>query len=497
MSATPYSMAPSSARSRPALAVVVGMIVALIGFTIGSGTASAHTSFGSSNPADGAVLAEPVDEILIAFTNPATEAGDGFVVLDPSGQVRAPSSVTTEDGTLFRLAFDPPLDGGLVGVRWSVRAGDAHPIEGSFSFTVGDGAASAGAASSATTADDDMASMSAEEMAEMTSMDEFLAVDQSPPGESLARIGRLVSFAAIVVGIGAIAFAATTLRGSRDEIDSLITAVRILGGVLVVGAIAEYAGVARMADDAITSAWTSSAGFATLLRAVAGVMIAFGLVATTTPLRTRARALSAAARAAVLDEGTDRLDAAPAVRRWTPDRSSAVAFVGVGLAVVSFWFDGHTVTKGFRVLHAFANSVHVIAGSVWVGGVVTMAIVLWSRHRAGRPSDALGLVVRFSTGASVALGAVVAAGLVMAIAILDSFGELTSTQWGQTLLLKTAAATVAMAAGAYNHFVLLPALERDPDDDVLHRSVRSTVTAEAIMLGFVVVVTAWLVVAAI
>jgi copper transport protein len=199
----------------------------------------------------------------------------------------------------------------------------------------------------------------------------------------------------------------------------------------------------------------------------------------------------------VLDEGTGRIEATPAVRRWTPDRSSAVAFVGVGLAVVSFWFDGHTVTEGFRILHAFANSVHVIAGSVWVGGVVTMAIVLWSRHRAGRPSDALGLVVRFSAGASVALGAVVAAGLVMAIAILDSVGELTSTQWGQTLLLKTAATSIAMAAGAYNHFVLLPALERDPHDEVLHRSVRSTVTAEAIMLGFVVVATASLVAAAI
>lgn len=493
MSATGYSKAPSNARSRPGVAVVIGMVAALLGFSIGSGTASAHTDFVSSTPANGAVLAEPVGEILIAFTNPAVEAGDGFVVLDPSGQVRAPSSVTTQDGTIFRLAFDPPLDGGQVGVRWSVRAGDAHPIEGSFSFTVGD--ATAGAAS-ATTPGHDMSSMSAEEMAEMTSMDEFLAVDQSPPGESLARIGRLVSFATIVLGIGAIAFAVTTLRGSRDEIDSLITAVRILGGVLVVGAIAEYSGVARVTGDAITSAWTSSAGFATLLRAVAGAMIAFGLAATSAPLRTRARALSAASRAAVLDEHTVRVESAPEVCRWTPDRSSAVAFVGVGLAVVSFWFDGHTVTKGFRVLHAFANSVHVIAGSVWVGGVVTMAIVLWSRHRAGRPGDALGLVVRFSAGASVALGAVVAAGLVMAIAILDSFGELTSTQWGQTLLLKTAAATIAMAAGAYNHFVLLPALERDPDDDVLHRSVRSTVTAEAIMLGFVVVVTAWLVAAA-
>ena len=495
MSATGSSRNAAPGGPRP-LAVLVGLVVALIGIVVGAGTASAHTSFESSTPANGAELAEPVDEILIAFTNPASEAGDGFVVLDPSGQVRAPTSVSTEDGRVFRLAFDPPLEGGQVGVRWSVRAGDAHPIEGSFSFTVGEQVTGAGTAPVTTTPTDSMSSMSAEEMAAMTSMEEFLAVEQSRPGESLARIGRVVSFAAIVLAIGAIAFAATTLRGSRNEIDSLITAVRILGGVLVVGALAEYVGVARIVDDPILSAWTSSAGLAALLRAVAGGLIAVGLVATTTPLRTRARALSAAARAAVLDEGTDR-DAVPAIRRWTPDRSSAVAFVGVALAVVSFWFDGHTVTEGFRVLHAFANSVHVIAGSVWVGGVITMAIVLWARHRAGRPSDALGLVVRFSAGASVALGTVVVAGLVMAMMILDSFGELTSTQWGQTFLLKTAAASIAVALGAYNHFRLMPALERDPDDEVLHRSVRATVTAEAIVLGFVVVVTAWLVAAAI
>ena len=139
---------------------------------------------------------------------------------------------------------------------------------------------------------------------------------------------------------------------------------------------------------------------------------------------------------------------------------------------------------------------HVVAGSVWVGGVITMAAVLWSRHRHHRPTGALELVVRFSSVASVALGAVVVAGLVMAVSILDSVGGVTSTEWGQTFLLKSAAAGIAMLIGAYNHFKLMPALELDPDDAALHQSVRSTVTAEAIMLAFVVVVTAWLVAAA-
>jgi copper transport protein len=166
------------------------------------------------------------------------------------------------------------------------------------------------------------------------------------------------------------------------------------------------------------------------------------------------------------------------------------------LIIASFWFDGHTTSKGFRPLHALVNSVHVAAGAVWVGGVVLLAAVVWSRHRTGQPMRALELVVRFSTVATIALAAVVGAGGVMAFLVLDSFGELTGTPWGQILLLKTAAVGLAIVAGAYNHFRLLPALEADPDSPELLAELRSTVTAEAIMLVFVVTVTAWLVSAA-
>ncbi len=491
------------------IGTLLAVVLSVLGVATGGSTVSAHTSFAGSTPSNGSTVVEPVGEILIEFTNPSTEAGDGFVVLDPTGQIREPSTVSTDDGRVFRLGFEPPLAGGEVGVRWTVRAGDAHPIEGSFAFTVG-GAAAATVADdtssfstgeTAAMSPDDMPSMSPQETA---SMDEFLRVDRSTPGESLARLGRLISFAAIVLGIGALAFAATTLRGSREEISSLVAAVRMLGGILVVGALAEYAGIARIGNESLAAAWTSSAGAATALRAVAGAAIAVGLVVTTVPIRTRVRTLSAAATSSTEElevesrhrRSADHVADRPVQRRWVPDRSSRVAFIGIGLAIMSFWFDGHTVTKGFRVLHVLANSLHVVAGSVWVGGVVTMAVVMWSRHRRSLPTDSLGLVVRFSAVASVALGAVVVAGLVMAVAILDSFGELTSTQWGQTFLLKSAAAALATAAGAYNHFRLMPALERDPDDVALHRSVRSTVTAEAILLAFVVVVTAWLVAAA-
>ncbi len=506
---------------RAIVGAVIGLVASVLGLAGGSTLVYADTSFVGSDPADGAVVSEPVDTITIEFTGVSTEAGDGFVVLDPAGQLREPSSVVTEDGKVFRLTFEPALAGGVVGVRWSVRAGDAHPIDGSFSFTAGGTAAATAAGADASPAEpnnaavtdsSDESSMSPESMA---TMDEFLQVDQTRPGETTATIGRLLSIGAIVLAIGFLAFAATTLRGSRAEVEGLITAVRIVGAVIVVGAAVEYLGVARLADEALASAWSSSAGGAIVMRTVAGLAIVFGLVATTSPSRTprTARSLSAAAGTS-MDDDLDSdvwsqtatgsgIDAPSASEprmdrcRWRPDRSSLPAYVGVGLAIMSFWFDGHTVSKGFRPLHAVANSVHVLAGSVWVGGVVALAAVLWIRHRRHRPAGALELVVRFSSVASVALGAVVVAGLVMAVSILDSFGELTSTQWGQTLLLKSAAAGIAMLAGAYNHFRLMPALEASPDDAAIHDSVRATVTAEAIMLGFVVVVTAWLVAAAI
>jgi len=55
---------------------------------------------------------------------------------------------------------------------------------------------------------------------------------------------------------------------------------------------------------------------------------------------------------------------------------------------------------------------------------------------------------------------------------------------------------LAMVAGAYNHFRLLPALETDAESPDALAQLRTTLTVEAMMLGFVVIVTAFLVAAA-
>jgi copper transport protein len=60
------------------------------------------------------------------------------------------------------------------------------------------------------------------------------------------------------------------------------------------------------------------------------------------------------------------------------------------------------------------------------------------------------------------------------------------------LVIKTFAVGVTAAIGAYNHFVLVPVLEREPDRATVARRARTTVTLEAIVLLCVVIVTVFL-----
>lgn len=495
------------------LLVLIATVVAMGGRPV-----SAHTDFESSSPADGETVDQGVAEVVITFTGEATPFGDGFTVLDPQGVVRGPTTVTTTDDKVFVLTFDPVLAGGVVGVRWHVQAQDAHPIEGSFSFTVAapvpttipastvppttvaesaiaDPTTAATTNPATTTAETSttapVAVAGADSAGAAPSIEEFLATDSEVAGEGRQLAGRVIGYLGLVGAIGGLAFLGSSLRGTRRELRGGLLAVGILGLVTGLGAVIEYSGIVAQSDETFVEAWTSQPGVAAALRLLGGLAVAIGaLVARDRYEGQPTRALSAAV---VEDPDTQPLGSD--IERWNP-RSAPIALVGVGLIVASFWFDGHTVSRGPRIVHALVNSVHVLAASVWAGGVAALAITLWLRHRRREPSRAAALIVRFSSIATVALVAVVGAGLVMAIFVLDGVGELTSTEWGKILLLKTGAVGLAAAGGAYNHFRLRPALEASPDDEQLTAEFRSSLVAEAIVLAFVVVVTAWLVAAA-
>lgn len=492
-------------RARLAAALVIAALV-----SIGTGqAASAHTDFDSSSPTDGAVVDGPLVEVVVNFTNPARPAGDEFELLDPTGGVRTPSSIDETDGTSFVLTFDPPLEAGAYGLRWSVRAGDAHPIEGSFRFDVtgaSPSTARAGALPPPTTPESAGAmAMSAADHAATSddALDAFLDVGSSEGSSAAAgRAGRTLSMLAMIFGVGVLAALIWTVRGHRDELVTQLTWIRLAGLVVFTGGFIEYVVLAEN-DPTMTvgALLTTKPGLATALKMAGGLAVFVGFHERAGRIAAQPRSLSSAVATDVaprIDAGSDPL---PGVQRdgehrWTPTSTAAVGLTGYALVLVSFWFDGHTVSKGPWTIHSLVNLVHLGAAAVWGGGVFAMTTIAWMRRRRSERLGLAAMVVRFSSIATVSLAAVIVAGLVMTWMVLDAPSDLFGTSWGRTLIAKIAVVGVAAGLGGYNHFRLRPALERRPDDPALARELRVSLTIESAVFVAIVVLTAILVASA-
>ena len=106
-------------------------------------------------------------------------------------------------------------------------------------------------------------------------------------------------------------------------------------------------------------------------------------------------------------------------------------------------------------LSELADWVHLVAASVWVGGVATLALLVWPlapelRRRAfvGFSRIAVGLVA-----------ALVLAGVYLAVVRLPELADLWQTSYGRLLLLKVAIVLLALAWGGFHHTFVRPRLE--------------------------------------
>lgn len=492
--------------------LAVGLVVTVLSMLAMGGVVSAHTDFVSSTPTDGAVVDAPLSEVVVNFTNAAQPAGEGFELLDPTGSIRRPSAVDETDGTSFVLAFDPPLQEGTYGLRWQVRAGDAHPISGSFQFEVAGPAPATSDAGAvppspvATTTPMAGMEMDASAHASMAddALEDFLATGSDTSDATVVgRVGRAVTILGATFGIGVLAALVWTIRGRREELETQLGWVRLAGLVLFTGGFIELAALTDTDPSAnLTAVLTTKAGLATLLKMLGGVAVLVGFHQRAGRIIAPMHSLSAAVatdlpRASATNPAAART-AQPVEHehRWSPTTSAALGLGGFAAVLISFWFDGHTVSKGPWAIHSVVNLVHLGAAAVWGGGVFAMTTVAWMRHRRPERTDLAAMVVRFSSIATVALTAVVVAGLLMTWMILDTPGALFETRWGQVLIAKVAVVSVAAALGGYNHFRLRPRLEQRPDDPALAKELRTTLSIESIVFMVVIALTAVLVAAA-
>lgn len=168
---------------------------------------------------------------------------------------------------------------------------------------------------------------------------------------------------------------------------------------------------------------------------------------------------------------------------WLTDRNAFlwVAF-GLGLVFVSgLSLSGHSAADaGHSWLSELADWVHLASATLWVGGLVQLAVVVWPTS----PDLRATAFRRFSRLATVLVALLLAAGTYLSILRLPHVHDLWTTGYGHVLLVKLGLVSLALLWGAAHHFVAVPRIERPGVTGTLARTlVGESMVAMAVLLA--------------
>ncbi|MFJ5029491.1 copper resistance D family protein [Streptomyces sp. NPDC088560] len=104
------------------------------------------------------------------------------------------------------------------------------------------------------------------------------------------------------------------------------------------------------------------------------------------------------------------------------------------------------------------TQIHIISGTVWLGGLVLLSVLAGARRRLGPDAGVLWADMwrRFSLVAMICVAAVVVSGLWMSWEHVGGISQLWSTGYGLALLVKIVLVLGLVLAGAFNQFWLMP-----------------------------------------
>jgi len=432
------------------VATVVGVAAAVLLAILASGPAAAHAVLVGTDPRDGAVLDAPPDALTITFNEPVQAVDGGTTLLAADGAPVA-ADVSAVDDALVVTPRAPLGDGTYV-VSWRVVSLDTHPVAGAFSFSVG--------APSATSPD----------------------VGTAEPSTALVvarAAGQAATYAGTFLVAGLVVFELLVLHASPGAMPVLR---RRLRRARAVGAGLAAAGL--VAGVPLTPAWQAGADLGAVLD---GSTWAAGLASET----------ALAAGLGLVGLAAAVLAAPRAARETRVLWPAGVALGGSALALGSFVLVGHTRTFGPAPLVVATDALHVVAGAVWLGGVVGLALALAPSVRTDA-RRAAATVVRFSALGAWLVLALALSGVVLGWRILGSLEAVLTTAYGRTLLVKVAVALCVVGVAAWNRYRLVPRLDvagRDRGSSPgggaapALAGLRRTVVAEAALLAVVLAVT--------
>jgi putative copper resistance protein D len=135
-------------------------------------------------------------------------------------------------------------------------------------------------------------------------------------------------------------------------------------------------------------------------------------------------------------------------------------------------------------LHVTADVLHRVAAWTWIGGLVPLAMLFAATRRAASPavaSIAREAALRFSTLGVIAVGIILATGLVNTYVLAGSVPALLETDYGHLLLVKFGLFLAIVGIAALNRLRLTPRLSSAGTVADAHRQLQRNSVIEAIM----------------
>jgi copper transport protein len=369
-----------------------------------------HAILESSVPAAGDTLAAVPPELTLRFSGPVDASGATIHVLGRESRTWTLEVRRQPDDSRTLVADMPPLEPGAYRVAWRVISADGHPVAGDLVFFV------RGAA-------DDRS------LGETPPSEAHAAGDHAgAQGAPHVAISSIVARAAVDLTLlplaGLLLFAAWRPTPTTSLTDRTI---RILSGAAPLLAMA-YAWL--WAGEALGAGSPRLAGLLSL---------------------TTGRALAAETALAVLVPWALLLA-----------RRVGLAAVLALLAVAAGGLGGHPASYT-PVLSLPASAAHLVAASIWVGGLVFLVTERGSRQYTLSTH-------RVSAAALVAVAVVAVTGTAQSWVILGSLDRLTST-FGLILLAKVAGFAGLIAFGAHHRRRVVPTVGSPEGATRLARSV--------------------------
>ena len=369
-------------------ALLAALVASLVGVLGAAGTVSAHATLQDSSPPANAVLTDAPTSITLTFDEGVNKVDDSIRLVAADGTAIALGAVTQDDTGAVLTAQVPTLTNGTYVVAWKAISDDSHPVSGAFTFTVG----------TPTTTNPNLVN--------------DLLTSNRPGGsnEVWLGVGRAASFLGLALLLGGALAATLFVPGAIDRrrTGNLLYAGAIIGVLGTMLMIAAQATIVAHSWWAWRSVWNTTSGMWWFVR-LAIFVLAIGVIA----VRTRLHG-----------------------RRW---ETVLLVYAGVGLAAVVA-AGGHSATGRWLVVGFIATVVHLLAMSIWAGGLFLIGISpidqLW-RGAARFSPWALGSVVALSV-----------TGTVNAWRQSESFAAQRNSTYGAWLLAKLViiAAVVSIAA---------------------------------------------------